>query len=293
MATTNPALYYQPSGKTTLSGLVTLLIGGIAAIWILGIAYTYAVGFIPFIYINFIVTGAFGILAGISFSLFVKKGNLRAPGKVTLLTAIATLIGLYLHWAFFCAYLLHRASDIPLWEAYQSYLFSPSKIIDTAKYLLDNGHFSIGRRGRNTPVTGGFLALIWLVEALIILGGSLLLPRVKSQEPYSENLNRWADAEELPGRMSHFEDVVATKNALEAGNITPLLNTEPTDEKASHSKIVLYSAEGDSNCYFLSLKNVTVKINKKGKEESSTDTVVEYLRITPAQYQELSKKFGS
>ncbi|RZK26574.1 MAG: hypothetical protein EOO63_14520 [Hymenobacter sp.] len=74
--------YYQPSNKMPLAGTLALLAGGVAAALVLALVYIYAVWYIPFIYINFILCLGFGLLLGAALAALARLGKLRNPAAV-------------------------------------------------------------------------------------------------------------------------------------------------------------------------------------------------------------------
>jgi len=284
--------YYTPSGKTPVGGLGLFIIGGLLAAWLLGIAYTYVVEYIPFIYVNFLATLGFGFALGYVLNRLSTIGRLRSPFKVVVLAAVIALVGLWLHWAFFCAFFLNKhAEDVTLIPAYIYFLTSFPAVFDFAGKILETGHFTIGKSG--SAITGWALGGIWAIEALLILGVTVWFARAQSRMPYSEALGRWANQEGLPTPLAHFADPRSAKADLEAGNIALLLHADlPGENAMAFSTIVLHIVENDPDCHFLTLINVVLKVNKKGETEREEDIIVEHLRITPEHCRELRVKFA-
>ena len=56
--------YYQESGIIGAQGILLLSLAGILTTGILGVIYAYAVFYIPFIYLNVILTVLFGLAIG-------------------------------------------------------------------------------------------------------------------------------------------------------------------------------------------------------------------------------------
>jgi len=288
---TNTTPYYTPSGRTPLVGIVIFLVGGIIAAWILGIAYTYAVEYIPIIYANILATFGFGFALGWVCDRLAKIGKLRSPAKVTILAIIVALIGLWLHWAFFCAFLAPKIFLYPV--SYVGHLISPAEIIHTARHILEHGHFTLGRNS-HAAVTGTFLAAIWIIETLLIVALCAIVSRSTSRKPYSETCDCWATEEKLPAHLPAITDPTAFKTEAETGNLatllsaTPVLETEPT-----YTELTLHAAENDPDCHHLTLEEVAITHDKKGKKQRKTKTLVEHLRITPAQHEKLRAQFGA
>ena len=78
---------YKPSGGFGLSTIIYLLIGLVVTA-LLGVAYTFGLQFIPFIYISFIMTGVFSLALGFLGAKIVNMGHCRS---VLLAALIGTL----------------------------------------------------------------------------------------------------------------------------------------------------------------------------------------------------------
>ena len=286
--------YYEPSGRAPGAGVVLFLLVGIFAAWILGVVYTVVLAYIPFIFISILGTVGFGGGLGVVCLLLVRGGKLRAPFNVSIFAAIVTFMGLWLHWAFFSALFVHRAvEESPgLMSLYLFYLSSPAEIIGLAKVLLADGHFSIGKSS-STNVAGAMLGGLWLIEALIIFGCTVYLARAQAKEPFSEASDRWAEKEDLPRVLPHVEDHAGMKIALETGDFSPLLNAPAKDDNdPRHAQLTLHTVEDDPDCRYLTLVNVTIITDKKGKEQRKSVTVVQHLHIRHELCQKLRDMFG-
>ncbi len=70
--------YYQPSGKFSLKSIVLFFVLSVTLFPLWGGLYAYAIWYIPFIYINFIITGIFAFGIGFMISQIVFKiGKVR------------------------------------------------------------------------------------------------------------------------------------------------------------------------------------------------------------------------
>ncbi|SES84955.1 hypothetical protein [Hymenobacter actinosclerus] len=297
----NP-LYYQPSGRFTVVGIILLLLGGLVAAVPLAFAYTYGVWYIPFIYLNFFFTVIFGGLLGWVLRKLVVAGKLRNPALAGLLGALVGVWGWYVQW---CVYitLLAGAGEVEEFgsrfsvahtafefEAFLYYLTNPGEVLSILPALAENGTWTLFK----VTVSGVFLYLIWLVEFVIIVGFSWLLTRNKAKEPFSEMAGQWAEKVTLPRPAAHFADTTATTAALEAADWNHL-QLHPTDlsDTAPHGRLHFYRAPADPDCCYLSLENVTFELDKDGKASEKTADVLEYLRVPPQAFQELNARFSA
>ncbi|MBG8553390.1 hypothetical protein [Hymenobacter guriensis] len=293
-------VYYQPSGRFTVSGILGLLLVGAVAAVPLAFVYVYAVWYIPFIYINFALTLGFGLVLGYVLRTVTKAGKLRNPALVGWLGLAVALWAWYVQW---CVYLTllagageteslgsrasftHTTFDATV---FLSLVLSPGTVLGALPSIATEGTWSIF----GLTISGIFLYLIWLAEFLIIVLMTWNMPRSQAEVPFSELSNEWAEKLTLPRPAAPFSDAVATKLALEAADWNHLELHTSEDELAPFGRLHVYRAPSDPDCCFLSLENVTMETDKKGKPSEKTADVLEYLRVPPHVCQELSTRFG-
>jgi hypothetical protein len=291
--------YYQPSNKMPLGGALALLVGGVAAALLLAVVYIYAVWYIPFVYVNFFLCLGFGLLLGAGLAVLVRLGKLRSPGAVGGLALLVGLVAVYLEWGVYLTLLFNTESTGSGADADTSTSFSASLFADILAHpaamwlamqkINETGTWSL----KGATPSGFFLGAIWVVEALIILGGTYLMAKAQATEPFSETSNEWATEETLAHPLTFAQDVASTRTALESGQLHHLTPHTATEAEAPFARLKLHSAPNDPNCRYLTLENVTTTLDKKGKPSQSTATVVQHLAISPAHFQELQRRFGT
>lgn len=291
--------YYKPSNKMPPAGILALLAGGVAAALVLALVYIYAVWYIPFVYINFILCLGFGLLLGAALALLVRLGKLRSPGAVSALALLVGLVAVYLQWGVYLTLLFNSESTGTGADADTSTSFSISLFIDIITHptamglamqkINETGTWSL----KGSTPSGVFLAVIWVLEAAMILGGAWLMAKAQATEPFSETSNEWADEETLAHPLSFAQDAATTRTALESGQFHHLTPHTSAEAEAPFARLKLHSAPNDHNCRYLTLENVTTTVDKKGKASQSTTTVVQHLAISAADFQELQRRFGT
>ena len=291
--------YYKPSNKMPLAGVLALLAGGVIAALVLALVYIYAVWYIPFVYINFFLCLGFGLVLGGILALLARLGKLRSPGAVGALALLVGLVAVYLEWGVFMTLLFNSESTGTGADADTSTSFSLSLFADIITHpgamwlaiqkINETGTWSL----KGSTPSGVFLAVIWVIEAVIILGGAWLLAKAQATEPFSEASNEWADEETLAHPLTFAQDVATTRTALESGQLHHLTPHTSAETDAPFARLKLHSAPNDHNCRYLTLENVTTTVDKKGKASQSTTTVVQHLAISPADFQELQRRFGA
>ncbi|MFD2721741.1 hypothetical protein ACFST9_23700 [Hymenobacter monticola] len=291
-------LYYQPSNKMPLGGVLLFLLGGVLAGGVLAFVYIYAIWYIPFVYINFFLCLGFGLVLGGILMMLAKAGKLRSPTGVGLLALLVGLAAVYLEWSVYLTLLFNAETTGAGRDADTSTSFSASMWADVLTHpaamweaigkINETGTWSL----KGATPSGVFLALIWVVELLVIVGGAYWLARSQATEPFSEATNEWADEETLPHPIGYAQDADHVRTALETGQYHTLTPHEMQSETEPFARLKLHRAPNDGNCQYLTLENVTTKVDDKGKATQSTTTVVQHLAISTAAYEELKKRFG-
>lgn len=291
--------YYKPSNKMPVPGIMALLAGGIVAALILALVYIYAVWYIPFVYINFFICLGFGLVLGAVLAVLVRLGKLRSPGAVGALALLVGLVAVYLEWGVYLALLFNSETTGVGKEADTTTSFSASLFLDIIAHpaamwlaiqkINETGTWTL----KGATPSGVFLAVIWVIEAVMILGATYLMAKAQATEPFSETSNEWAAEETLAHPLTFAQDAAATRTALETGQFHHLTPHTGTAAEDPFARLKLHSAPNDHNCRYLTLENVTTTIDKKGKASQSATTVVQHLAISPAAFAELQRRFGT
>jgi hypothetical protein len=293
------SLYYQPSNKMPVSGALICLLGGVVAAAVLAVVYVYAIWYIPFVYINLFICLGFGFALAMVMILLVRAGKIRNPRGASMLSLVVGLAAVYLEWTMYLTLLLNSETTGTGKDADTSTSFSFSLFVDVLthparmwEYILrlnETGSWSL----KGATPSGTFLWLIWAIELLLIVGLPYLLARSQASDPFSESANEWAEEEALAHPIGFASDVASTRSALESGqfnSLTPHL-TEADEEQ--FARLRLYHVPNDPFCHYLTLDNVTKKLDSKGKSTETTENVVQHLTISSATYQELKRRFGT
>ena len=272
-----PAPYYVPSGKAPVAGIVYALIAGIAAALVGAAVYALLVHYVPFIYLDVIFCAALGFVVGFAITLGGHAGHLRNTGAYALVALVCGLIATYAQWLVYLSLVLPGNMDDPntgFAAVLSTLAASPSDLWDIITEINDVGLWSI----KKTTVSGGALWAVWGLEAAIITGVSLLLGITGTSTPYSETKGCWMEEEALVPPLTHIDDPEAMKTMLEAGELSSILNIQPSQDANNFSRLSWYHCPQDEFAY-VSLKNVKMVMKKK-KMEEETETVFEKLRVS-------------
>ena len=293
------SFYYQPSNKMPLGGIILFLLGGVLAAALLALVYIYAVWYIPFIYINFVLCAGFGVVLGVVLMLLGRTGKLRSPGAVAGLALLVGLAAVYLEWGVFLTLLFNSettgtgaAADTSTsfsFRLFSEIITNPAQMGRAILEINKTGTWSL----RHAPATGIFLWLVWVMEAVLIVGATYLVADGQAGEPFSETANEWAAEETLAHPVAHAADSAASRRALESGQFQHLAPHLDDTALGQFARLKLHRAPNDANCNFLTLENVTRSLNSKGKTEEATSKIVEFLAVSPGTCDDLKRRFGT
>lgn len=293
------SLYYQPSNKMPLGGVLLFMLGGVLAAAVLAFVYIYAIWYIPFVYINFFICLGFGLILGGILSLLARGGKLRSPTGVGVLAVLVGLTAVYLEWSVYLTLLFNSETTGTGRDADTSTSFSAGLFADVLTHpgAMWSAIVKINATGtwslKGATASGAFLWFVWLVELVIILGGAYLLARSQADEPFSELTNEWAEEETLAHPVAYAHDAAQTRTALETGQLHTLAPHVAQSELDPFARLKLHCVTNDPGCHYLTLENVTTKVDDKGKTTQSTATVVQHLAISPGTYADLKQRFGT
>jgi len=243
--------YHQLSGEVGfLAPLLMIFLGVIAAV-ILSLIYNYLIYHLPFVYFNFLLTVSYGGLIGWLVGYLGQMGKLR-NGKVYLL--IGLLVGLFAEY-------VSLVSWIFVMSKHHNLIFSIFGIFNFAKEVAIFGSWSIF----GFTFKGTLLYMVWLVEALIIVGlTSFVSVECSKLYPFCEKCKRWFKNKitisglEIPNNVDNF------KEALEGGHFSSLLNLGKSKSEADYLQIVLPHCPACGDKHYLS---VDIFSNKKKSKE--------------------------
>jgi hypothetical protein len=250
---------YRHSGKFGAHGpLLYLLVAG-AVGFPLGLIYAYATTWLPFVYMNFLITVGYGALVGVIGIGIMKRCRVRNTA-VTAIGALASgLVVLYFVWS---AHVHVTYKGAPI-------LSGPDSILEAMRNLYAQGSWSL----KGTVVTGIPLAIIWAVEALIILGMTTLVAATNiADTPYCEENQCWLDEEKTIDTVSAFTDPEQL-DRLKQGDLGPLTQAQPkaTDALKWTRLTLKHSAKCQVFCT-VRLSEVTRTVN--AKEGTTHDRVL-------------------
>jgi hypothetical protein len=266
--------FYRHSGIIPLGGLVQTVFAGAGTAISLGIAYAYAMVYVPIIYLNFLGTVAFGFTLGYLVKRSARAGRIRNRFVPAAIGFVSGLVGLYFAWG---ADMLARhwlPPQVGLLAA-----FNPRVILFYVEWCYENGTWAIGQHAKGN-VTGIPLAIVWLAETGVILGLATHLPWSEIRQwVFCETCGWWGTIESnLTWFSAADRDKIADR--LNQGDLTVLGEMPAADPSdMTYLRLHLATCETCDDSNYLDLEQVTVTIDKKGNAQNKSKLLVEKLQV--------------
>jgi hypothetical protein len=271
--------FYKHSGKFGIHGPLLALSAGACSALPLGLAYSYLIKWIPFIYLNFLITAGYGFAFGLLTTVLLKFGKVRNNAVALLCSVGVGLLASYGSWAG-CVHALVNGAP---------WFLTPGQILRVMNVLLQEGSWGIGLSSHE-PVTGIFLAIVWIGEAGIIVGICTIAGFSSvSHTPFCETHDCWLDEEKKIDKLDVFvrpEDITAFKS----GDIAPLEQARPrVPASGQFARLTLkYSSRCEDYCAF-SIANVTVTPDKDGKMKEKVTELMTNLWVPKTMFDYLAR----
>ena len=264
------------------------LVTPLLALPLLAVIYAYAIWYIPIPYLNFFITGIFGLLIGLVISkVVVKIGKVRNGKLAFVFCLFGALTALYIHWAVWVDLAFNITDTIgtdTIGIAQSNIKFTEVLSLITQPKALFSLMSSINEVGvwgiRGGTVSGGLLTLIWVIELLMTTIVALMVGTGQASKPYCETENVWFEEREL-SPVSHFPDGPALTKALASGDIDVVdtaLQPVVDIKTEHHAKITLYDAKSGEN--YVSIVNEIASRNDKGEVKFKSDNLTSFLKVS-------------
>lgn len=264
--------YYKHSGGVNPLGVIMVLAMGAVGTIILGLIYSYATCYIPFVYLNILLAIGFGLGVGALVGIGGTIGKIRNTFLIGLISVLFGLFAEYCQWVF---WILAESKQ-------EVFIINPVEIYYIIRYFAITGVWSIGSI---TP-TGAVLYTIWFGEAAIIVGASALIAiyTIKTK-PFCERCNEWVKKEDTLSLLNYVDDINGLKYRLEQGEFSALTGLGKVEKDISqYTKVTLKHCEQCKDFYLISVW--AIKISKGRKDELRTESkeVVHHLLIDEKVY---------
>lgn len=258
---------YRHSGVVPLGGALLTTLVGLIATALYGVIYTFAVVWIPFIYVTFLLTLGFGFLIGLTVGGLATFGRIRNTFVLGAIALLMALFGIYVEWG---------TSPLALGMQEIGILgFLPDVMWWFVQYLYQNGSW---RLFGDDNVSGIPLAIIWLIEAgtIIFIAVTVAIGKIGDQA-FCEQCNAWIQNEE---GVQAFRADESDLESIVSGNLVRLSDLTRADgsEMAVIRLDLACCMQCDTN-NFLTLQAVQVTVDDDGNVKEEKTSIVEHLAV--------------
>lgn len=280
--------YYKASGNFAPLSFILWLVVAMIALPILAVIYAYAIWYIPIPYLNFFITGIFGLLVGFVISNFVIRMGKVRNGKLALIfTLFGALTALYIHWAVWVDLAFNitgtvggdsigvATSNIKIMEVI-ALITNPADLFGKMDLINMIGVWGI----KGGTVKGGFLTFIWVIELIMVTVIATFSTSSQASKPFNEQDDIWYDENELSPKAA-FQDGPAFVKAMSSGDmkaINEVLKPAGDIKTEHHSTFKLFDSKGGDN--FVSVTNEIAKTTDKGEIKFDSQNITSFLKIS-------------
>lgn len=267
---------YRHSGVMPIAGVLRgILVGGVAAIG-LGALYALAVHYIPIVYVSILATLCCGGGIGWAVGASARSGKIRNTLGVGLLGFVCGTTGLYVAWGTTALALTRFQLG--------SAAFHPRTIAAIVEFLFENGSWGLNQNGG--AVTGIPLAIVWLVEAgIVLVAASKVAIGQIAQLPFCEACAAWTVPEKSVRVLSADGTEPPWSRVLDGQLIA--LNEFPvaTGDESATVHLDLASCPSCEQSHFLTARQVTATADAKGNVKITEKPLATNLIIPPLEAQ--------
>ncbi len=271
-------LYYEHSGKSSLSGPPAGLILGILAGVPLAFIYSYVILYIPVIgYFTVLLSLAFGAIVGKTAGAALRWTKVRNTGLAVLVTFLVACGSLYVSWAAWIYALLRRAeAQVTL----LSLILRPYFLWAVIRKVNQVGAWTLSG---STP-TGIVLWVLWALEAAVIVGVAVVVARsLILADPFCESCEAWCKKVEGACQVK-AADPAEIKQRMESKDFSYLEKMGAVEPGgAAWVRLDLHSCPACHGANTLSAESVTLAVDKRGKKTKTTKTLIAKLLVSPAE----------
>ena len=270
--------YYRHSGKVNFPGVAASILAGLAAGLVLAWLYVLADLYIPLVQLNLLAVLAFGAAMGAMPAIIMRRLKVRNVAVTLAVVLVVTLFAYYITWAAWEWMLLRKVPNAPtFWQL----ALNPGVILRLAVQINAVGTWKMSEHDEEAA-KGVFLSIVWAGEAICIFGCALFLSRsIARDTPFCERCDRWCSPKRTV-LSTGAGDPAKLRQHLEDKDFTYLATLGRPPAQAGRTwNFVHHRCEKCNQLHTLSVIDVTTKLNRKGKAQRKSVTLVDKLLVSP------------
>lgn len=263
-------------------GLIPAFLCCILLSYFVSFVYGMFIALSPLLYINFLITTAFGLTIGYGVRIISKLFKILDRKVIISLSIATALFGIYFSWV---AFALYFVADVSVIEAYFTeflLVFQPLLLFDIMVEMNTQGLWQIF----GIPFFGAILTVVWVIEAGIIMYMPFQLAFKQKLAPFSKTQNRWYKKHVLE---KDFASIFRKKSFLDAihTDCVSAINALDTGKATRFARVSVFYLKDEKQQY-ISVENIYRSRN--GKKEDPTD-VIHLLQINSTEARTLIETY--
>jgi len=227
--------YYKHSGKVPAIGVLFGFLAGVLVSIPASYLYDYGIIEITTDKLRFVCTIAFGALVGLAAGMGMFWGKVRNNLVAAMIGAATSLAALYISWGVWLIDIYDRGR----------WISNPSRLLMHPGFMwqviLQTNSTGTWAMEHESPTAGTVLWLVWLTEALFIVGfGMLVAVALIKRQPFCEQCDSWCSKIEKIYYAPTMQPA-DLKTKLENRQFECLQALGQGSAKAAHFRVVLHS----------------------------------------------------
>lgn len=263
--------FYRPTGKVDIPSLLLVPLV-IIPLWVISFLYAGILIWNPFHFLNIGVFIIFGFVIAQLIVLVINVSNTRNARLAKALTWILSLLFIYFSWANF--FTISSTNSWPL-TMLEPHIWWQTMI----EFYSSGAHSTFG-----VEINGFFGAIIWLLEAVILVGFCLMMGvHTVEDDIYCETCRHWVtviDGFYVFGYEDQ-DDLIKKFNKQELSFLESV-------EAANSDKFRTYAIDITKCTTCSDTDYMTLRRLKKGEENEKV--LVKNIKASPAMYEKLNEQ---
>lgn len=281
--TPSPLRRYVSTGKTPLVGLLAGFTTGACAAIVLAHVYVLGTIYIPIVQIEFLLTAGFGAAIGATTSHFMHRFKVRSRALIMALSLGLASIGWLFAWL---VWLDHTFGD----QVSMLDLANPILVVQLVVQIFETGTWSVGS-SLSGAVNGLPLAVVWLVEAALILGVAAFVSHAMTDDRvFCEQCESWC---QLFFDRKYF-DMTEKEKLHEAlvsqGDLSVLDAAQPPSSGGNWLSLKIGVCDSCQGTNVLAIDQITQTFDDRGNEIRTPKPFIAYHCVTNDQMSSLRER---
>ncbi|MBE7467173.1 MAG: hypothetical protein HS116_27180 [Planctomycetes bacterium] len=259
------------------AGPAAMLVAGMATAAVLGIVYGFLNVWNPLLYVQFFATWGYALALGWMVGRAGIASKCRSPLMAAVSGTVVGVAGLYVAWASFMFALVQKFGSPGAGFSLLSCLMSPLGVLSFVPTLAGAGWFNLFGW---TP-TGVALYAFWLVEAGMIVGGSVMYAKAElDKRVFCESCNGWCEVKPDVAR-AELQILPKLQQALGEGDLAALVDVPPPAAgDRSYLRVDQHLCPACGNMGTYKVVRYELELNKDGKEETKETDFTPHVLLT-------------